>query len=282
MLTDSPGTLLAEGRRRLSEAPFEPSTREAALLLGRVLELSEAQVMARSAEPVPAELAVRYRALLERRLTGEPIAYILGEREFYGRPFRVDSRVLIPRPETEHLIEAALELSLPERPAILEIGAGSGCLAVTLALEIARSTVVATDMVPGALAVAAANVHAHSVEHRVRLVAADLAGALELTAFDLVISNPPYIDPSESAQLSIEVTDFEPAQALFAPDQGTAILERLTSELSGLRPGTPILLEIGYDQEDRITQLADKANLTLQEVRKDLAGHPRVALLFSR
>lgn len=236
---------------------------------------------ARSELVVDAGCAQRFRSLLERRLTGEPIAYILGEREFYGRPFRVDSRVLIPRPETEHLVEAALELKLPRRPRILDIGVGSGCLAVTLALELLESTVVATDLSPGALAVAAANVRAHSVRDRVRLIASDLTGPLDLTPFDLVVSNPPYIDPAERAHLSIEVTRFEPARALFAPDRGDRILERLIQELATLRPGTPVLLEIGYDQADRISELARVAGLTLQEIRRDLAGHPRTAVLLS-
>lgn len=250
-------------------------------MLGRVLGLGEAQVLSRSEETVAHDQAERFRSLLERRLTGEPIAYILGEREFYGRRFQVDSRVLIPRPETEHLVETALEQDLREGPTILEIGTGSGCLAITLALEIPQSNVVATDLVPAALAVASANMRAHSVEGRVWLAAGDLSSPFDPTRFDLVVSNPPYIDPAVRDHLSLEVTGFEPAQALFAPDRGDSVLERLTHELSGLRPGTPILLEIGHDQRDRITQLARENGFTLEEVRNDLAGHPRVATLLS-
>ncbi len=249
------------------------------LLLGRVLELGEAQILARSEARVPPAAAQRFRSLLARRLTGEPIAYILGEREFYGRSFRVDPRVLIPRPETEHVIEAALERHLPPAPAVLDLGAGSGCIAVTLALELPGSRVVATDLSPGALAVAAANVRAHSVAGRVRLVAADLASALDLGRFDLVVGNPPYIDPAERHRLSLEVTGFEPARALFAPGSGDSILERLVRELDGLRTGTPIVLEIGHDQARRVAELAADHALRLEQIRPDLAGHPRVAIL---
>ncbi len=118
--------LLTEERRRLCAAPFRPSTREALLLLGKVLRLSEAQVLARSAKPVSATEERCFHNLIERRLTGEPVAYLLGEKEFYGRTFAVDRRVLIPRPETEHVVECALAQPLPARPEVLDVGTGSG------------------------------------------------------------------------------------------------------------------------------------------------------------
>src|SRR4030095_1300690 len=145
------GQLLAEARPRLAATPFGASTREALLLLGHVLNLSEAQVLARQESEVSGEAERRFRDLLARRLTGEPVAYLLGEREFYGRPFYVDSRVLIPRPETEHVVEAALAERLPAAPRLLDVGTGSGCLAVTLALEIPGARVAATDLSAGAL-----------------------------------------------------------------------------------------------------------------------------------
>ncbi len=147
--------LVAAARARLKTAPFEPSPREALLLVGRVLGLSEAQVLARGGEAVPEAAAREIEALLVRRLAGEPVAYLFGEREFFGRSFAVDPRVLIPRPETEHLVEIALALPLPARPRILDLGTGSGAIAVTLALELPAARVVATDRSPAALAVAA-------------------------------------------------------------------------------------------------------------------------------
>ncbi|HEY4574276.1 MAG TPA: peptide chain release factor N(5)-glutamine methyltransferase, partial [Thermoanaerobaculia bacterium] len=236
------GQLLAEARPLLAATPFGASTREARMLLGYVLGLSEARVIARQETEVPPETERRFRDLLARRLTGEPVAYLLGEREFWGRPFAVDSRVLIPRPETEHIVEVALQERLPERPWILDVGTGSGILAVTLALEIPGSRMVATDLSPGALAVAARNVR--RLGARVSLVNTDLAAGLDLARFDLVVSNPPYIDPAEAPSLSPEVRDFEPALALFAPGSGDSVLARLFAECAALRPGVRLAVEI--------------------------------------
>lgn len=272
--------LLLTARRRLAAAPFAPSTREAMLLLGHVLGWREAQVIARDAEPVAAELAARFEALLERRLRGEPVAYLLGEREFYGRPFAVDPRVLIPRPETEHLVETALAQTLPAQPRILDIGTGSGCLAVTLARELPAARVAATDVSLGALAVAAANVRRHGVGERVSLVAADLVAGLDLGAFDLVVSNPPYVDPAQLPELSVEVHGFEPHGALFAADAGLAVLRRLLAAGADLRPGVPLLLEIGKGQVEAVAGGAAAAGLEVAEVVADYAGIPRTVVLW--
>ena len=179
--------LLADARRRLA-ATIEPSRREAALLLGHVLGLGEAQILARGERPVDAAHADRFGALLERRLAGEPFAYLVGEREFYGRSFFVDPRVLIPRPETEHLVDAALELSstgeLPARPRLLDLGTGSGCLAITLALEL-DGFAVAADLSPAALAVARANAGRHGAADRVALAASDLTTGLAVNGFSI-------------------------------------------------------------------------------------------------
>ncbi len=271
--------LLDDARRRLAAAPFRPSTREAALLLGRVLGLSEAEVLARDDRRVEPPDAERFRSLLERRLRGEPVAYLLGEREFFGRPFAVDPRVLIPRPETEHLIEEALALELPAAPRILDVGTGSGAIAVTLALELPAARVTAVDLSPAALAVAAANAHRHGVADRVRLAALDLAVGLRLGSFDLVVSNPPYVDPADRADLSPEIRDFEPAIALVAPGSGESVLVRLLSELDDLAPGTPLLLEIGQGQAGRLETLAAGSLFELRCLRLDLAGIPRIATL---
>ncbi|HJX29902.1 MAG TPA: peptide chain release factor N(5)-glutamine methyltransferase, partial [Thermoanaerobaculia bacterium] len=190
--------LLADARARLAATPFGAPPREAVLLLGKVLGLNEAQVLARDRDEVDPAAASRFGEILERRLTGEPVAYLFGEREFYGRPFQVDNRVLIPRPETEHLIEEALAETLPPGPLILDIGTGTGILAVTLALEIPGARVVATDLSAGALAVAAHNARRLGAADRVFLVRTDLAAGLDLSRFDLVVSNPPYIDPADA------------------------------------------------------------------------------------
>lgn len=227
---------------------------------------------------------VRFRGLLERRLAGEPVAYLVGEREFYGRPFRVDRRVLIPRPETEHVVEAALALDLPPAPRILDVGTGSGCLAVTLALELPAARVVATDLSPGALAVAADNARRHGVARRLRLAAADLAAPLRLGAFDLVVSNPPYVALEEAPRLSPEVREHEPAVALFAPGGGLAVLSRLLAQVAALPAGASVVCEIGEGQRSGVERLLGAgppslAPLHLAEVRRDYAGKERVVVL---
>ena len=274
--------VLAAARGRLARAPFEPDTREATLLLGAVLGWSEAQVLARQDEELDEATAHRYELTLSRRLTGEPVAYILGAKEFYGRPFRVDNRVLIPRPETEHVVEVALELPLPRWPSVLDLGTGSGCLGCTLALELPASHVVATDLSVEALAVALINVRHLGLGDRLQLVASDLAASLDLTRFDLVVSNPPYIGDDEAQSLSMEVLDYEPAGALFAGAEGKAIHRRLLTDLTGLRPGCCLVLEIGAGQEDLLHHLAAESSFKLLEVRPDYAGRPRVAVLTRR
>jgi release factor glutamine methyltransferase len=269
--------LLAEARPRLAATSFGAPPREALLLLGHVLGLSEAQALTRGDSEVPARAEARFRALLERRLTGEPAAYLMGEREFYGRPFLVDSRVLIPRPETEHVVEEALAASLPERPWILDVGTGSGCLAVTLALEIPGSCVVATDLSPGALALAAKN--ARRLGARISLLATDLTAGLDLARFDLVVSNPPYIDLADAPLLSPEVCYFEPALALFAPGSGDSVLARLFAQCTALRPGVSLVVEIGYGQLDVARGHAASSGLEVLRVRADYAGIPRVLVL---
>lgn len=272
--------LLASARTRLAATPFSAPPREAGLLLGQVLGLSEAQILARDREEVPAVAAERFQELLERRLTGEPVAYLFGEREFYGRDFRVDSRVLIPRPETEHVIEAALAEPLPPRPWILDVGAGSGILAVTLALEIPEARAVTTDLSLGALAVASGN--ARRLGARVMPVRTDLTAGLDLSRFDLVVSNPPYIDPADAPTLSPEVCNFEPSLALFAPGTGDSVLARLFALCAGLRSGVRLIVEIGYGQLDAARRHAEASALLLEEARPDYSGIPRVLILRRR
>ncbi len=271
--------LLAEARPLLAATPFGAPRREAALLLGHVLGLSEAQVLAREESAAPPEAAERFRALLARRLAGEPVAYLKGEREFWGRAFHVDPRVLIPRPETEHIIEVAIEVALPPAPWILDVGTGSGILAVTLALEIPGARLVATDLSPGALAVADGNARRHGVRDRVHLAGLDLTDGLDLSRFDLVVSNPPYVDRSEAAEISPEVCDYEPHLALFPPGAGDSVLARLLAQCSRLRPGVSLAVEIGRGQLDPVRRHAAAAGLEVTGVREDYAGIPRTLLL---
>jgi release factor glutamine methyltransferase len=273
--------LLREARHELAAAPFA-TRREATLLLGRVLGLSEAQILARGEQAVPAAAAARFRDLVARRLGGEPVAYLLGEREFYGRLFAVDRRVLIPRPETEHVVEAALALPLPAAPRILDVATGSGCLAVTLALELPRSRIVASDLSPAALAVAAGNARRLGADDRLRFVASDLVAALsavEVGAFDLVVSNPPYVDLADAATLSPEVCNFEPHLALFSPGRGDTTIGRLCAQCAALRAGSWLVVEIGFGQLEAARRHASASGFEVFEVRPDYAGVPRVVVL---
>jgi release factor glutamine methyltransferase len=281
-MTATLGERIERARRRLAAAPFRPPAREAWLLMGRVLGLSEAQVLAREDRPLAAEEAARFEALLARRLRGEPVAYLVGEKEFYGRPFAVDRRVLIPRPETEHLVEAALAVALPPAPRLLDVGTGSGCLAVTLALEIAGARVVATDRSPGALGVAAGNARRHRVGDRVALVAADLFAGLDPGRFDLVVANPPYVDRGEAAELSPEVVEFEPEGALFPPGRGEALVVDLIEGAARLAPGATLLVEIGRGQLAAARHAAARSGLAVAAVVDDYAGVPRVVRLERR
>jgi release factor glutamine methyltransferase len=270
------GELLGRARARLAAAPFA-TPREAHLLLGHVLGLAEASLLARDDEPVADTEAQQFAALLERRLAGEPVAYLVGGKEFFGRWFAVDRRVLVPRPETEHLVEAALLLagSLPSRPRILDLGTGSGCIAVTLALEVAGSRVAATDRSPAALAVARAN--ARALGARVDFIAAGWAAPLRVESFDLLVSNPPYLDPA--GPVMPEVAQWEPAAALWAGTGGLDAYRTLLASLADARAGTPLLLEIGLDQTTPLADLAESAGWRLASVHRDLAGIERIVEL---
>ncbi len=277
------GEVLAAARRRLTAAAFAPSAREASLLLGHLTGYSEAQLLARSKEPLPGATQERFLALIDRRLTGEPVAYLTGEREFWGRSFAVDRRVLIPRPETEHLIEAALAFELGERPTIVDIGTGSGCIAVTLAAELPAARVLATDFSLDALAVAAANARRHLRDQRLTCLQGDLAEGLDLQRVDLLVSNPPYVNPAEGPSLSHEVHHFEPHLALYADDAGRALITHLLDSARELRSGVHLLLEIGYDQHEWLANaIAERPRLELRRTVRDYGGIPRTAVIRRR
>ncbi len=272
------GDLIEGARRRLREAPFDAPPREAALILGHVLGLSEAQILARRPSAVDAKSCSRFETLLARRLTGEPIAYIFGVREFYGREFLVDRRVLIPRPETEHLVEAALALELPAAPRIVDVGTGSGAIAITLALEIEGARVLGVDIEIDALRVATANRDQHAV--RLDWARANVLGGIDLASIDLLVSNPPYVAPEAQPMLSPEVHAFEPHAALFAANAGRSVLMKLLDSASNLRAGTPTLLEIGYDQGDWLRSTIDQQpRLRLEGLIRDYGGIERTAVI---
>ena len=215
---------------------------------------------------------LHYGRYLHERLGGKPTQYITGRQEFYGREFRVTPDVLIPRSETEHVVEAALELARDARR-VVDVGCGSGALAVTLRLEL-LAEVFATDISQPALAVAAEN--AQRLEAAVQFLACDLTGAFGDRTLDLVVSNPPYVPLADGPGLQREVRDYEPHVALFAGPTGFEIYQRLIADSARvLRAGGWLILELGFASRDRVLAMLD-GGWTRIDVRPDLAGIPRV------
>jgi release factor glutamine methyltransferase len=217
---------------------------------------------------------IHYGRYLNERLKGKPTQYITQKQEFYGREFRVTPDVLIPRPETEHLVEAAVAaIRAREHIRILDVGTGSGAIAISVALETGR-TVCASDISYGALAVARHNRDTYRAN--VALFAADLVSAVETRSVDLLISNPPYVPGSDAANMQREVRDWEPHVALFAGDTGLEIYDRLIQQAEGVvRSGGEIMMELGYQSLAAVRDmLATKWHAI--NVIHDLAGWPRV------
>jgi release factor glutamine methyltransferase len=215
-------------------------------------------------------------ARLARRYAGVPLQYIRGHTEFYSRDFLVDERVLIPRPETELLVEAALERA-PKDGRVIDIGTGTGCIAITIERERPDLHVLSVDRSVAALAVAHAN--RSRLESRVDLAASDLLGGVRGT-FDLIVSNPPYVPLGEYEQLDVEVRIHEPRMALTPGPSGTEIIERLLDEAHArLAPHGRVILEVGYGQEEAIRTLAAAKRYHVDAFLPDLAGIPRVVVL---
>jgi release factor glutamine methyltransferase len=244
-----------------------------------------AWLIAHDNAPKMPNVGPEFRALVQRRLAGEPIQYITGEAEFYGLPFHANRDVLIPRPETEHLVEKAIALAQRLRltwapsPRIVDVGTGSGAIAVALAHALPFAAITATDISAAALAVAKANAARNGFADRIRFFEGDLLGPVVGEHFDIVVSNPPYVPESDRTILDVEVRDYEPAQALFAGEDGLAIYRRLIPAAFGaLVPGGFVALEIGYGQQEAIHALLAGAGFSGIEFTEDLQKIPRVAV----
>jgi release factor glutamine methyltransferase len=252
---------------------------DAELLLGRALSCGRIQLIADAKRALdPGELA-GFRELVKRRRAREPTAYILGEREFYGRPFHVDRRVLIPRPDTETLVEVALDRTRDRSMWMraLDLCTGSGCVAITLARERRTSLFVATDISEDALALARTNAQrlgAYNVAFR----QGDLFAAVDPTVrFDLVTANPPYITDAEVAALQPEIRDYEPRMALAGGSDGLDVVRRIVSGARAhLAPGGRLALEVGFGEAAATAALLAGAGFGHVEVRRDYARVERV------
>lgn len=273
-------SLLNRHTTRLARAGVDAPRLSAELLLARALHLSRLELLTGLMRPVSAEELPCAEELLARRLRGEPLAYILGVKEFYGREFRVDDRVLIPRPETELIVDAVCEVFGPcERFTFLDIGVGSGALLASIVCERPAAQGVGTDLSPGALEVAGDNCRLLQVAHRVQLVRSNLGQGLTPGAFDALVSNPPYLSDLDMRRLGREVLGFEPRGALHAGHRGTELIQEVIWQASGLlRPGGLLLVEIGAEQgAEALGLLAGMGGCwEWGEVRRDMAGRDRV------
>ncbi|MFN3151022.1 peptide chain release factor N(5)-glutamine methyltransferase [Bremerella sp.] len=272
------GRLLNWTTEYLESKGSEEARLEAQLMLGHALACPKIQLYARFEEVVDDEKRAKFRELVKQRAAGKPVAYVLGTSEFYSMEFVVTPDVLIPRPETEHLVIETLDL-LKGRPAdqpvsILDIGTGSGIIAVTIAKHAPKASVVATDVSEMALEVARQNAAKHGVSERVEFTSGDLFEAVpDGSLYDVIVSNPPYIAQSERPLMDAHVINHEPHVALFADEEGTLVLRRILEEAAGyLKPGGWLLLEFSPMVAKRVAKIAEDTGFYDRiSIGKDLA-----------
>jgi release factor glutamine methyltransferase len=256
------------------------ANRDAELLLLHTLQIPRITLIAYPDRELTPSQRTAYEATIARRLHHEPIQYITGEQEFYGLSLKVSPAVLIPRPETEHLVEAVLKALPANQPLkIADIGTGSGAIAIALAVHLPQAAITALDISAEALSIAATNASEHKVANRIRFLQSDLLSAVdhEHATFDAIVSNPPYIPESDRATLHPQVRDHEPPTALFAGETGLDIYRRLIPQAySALKPQGLLALEIGHGQQADLTALL--ASCREVSFVSDLQQIPRVAL----
>jgi release factor glutamine methyltransferase len=242
-------------------------------------ERNRAWLIAHSNSPTMPNVGNEHQALVLRRLNGEPIQYITGEAEFFGLPFRVTRDVLIPRPETEHVVEKVIELAAGmARPQIVDVGTGSGAIAVSVAAKIPSAAIAAIDISAAALDLARENAKRNGVTDRIRFLDGNLLAPVSEEKFDFVVSNPPYVPETDRTSLSVEVREYEPGLALFAGADGLAVYRRLIpAAYDALVPSGWIVLEIGYGQQEAIRSLLAESKFMEIGFTADLQGIPRVA-----
>lgn len=276
---------IVEAAHLLRIANVAEPRREAASLLAHVIAHDRTYLLTHADAALAASDVARLKAYVERRAAGEPLQYITGHQEFFNLGFEVTPAVLIPRPETELLVERALDLlkeTNAAQPLACDVGTGSGCISISLLHEKQNLRVVALDISMPALRVAARNAARHNVIERLSLIASDAFASLdeERARFDLIVSNPPYINESELGSLQREVRDYEPRVALTPGTDGLRIVKQVLIESPRfLRANGHLLFEIGYDQHHAVEQLIDRQTWKLNHIHKDLQSIPRIVEL---
>ena len=272
---------LLEARHAFERAriPADEAAVDAEVLARHVLGWDRAALIVRGRDPAPDGFNDAFGSLVHRRLQREPVAMIVGHREFWGLEFEVTRDVLVPRPDTEFVVEAAIELAGTRDVRIVDVGTGSGCIAVSLAVALPAATVVAADISPAALAVARRNAERHGVRDRMTFVQSDLLESVPGTA-DLIVSNPPYIASADVLTLPPEVVTYEPHVALFGGEDGLGAIRRLFGTAADhVAHCGHLVIEFGYAQESDVTALATAKGWHVVEVRRDLAQIPRIIAL---
>jgi release factor glutamine methyltransferase len=270
---------------RLAAAHVGSPRMNAELLLMFTLGCDRAYLFAHPERELTAEEQTRYQEALNQRMHGMPAQYITGHQEFWGMDFIVTPAVLIPRPETEHVVETVLMLSKESNHGgrapshghcIVDVGTGSGCIALALARELPQAEIHATDISSAALEIARANASRHQLENRVHFYETDLLQDLKPGTFDFVVSNPPYVGESEEDQVQLEVRKFEPRTAVFAGPTGLEVIERLIPQArTTLKPGGWLVMEISGTIADGVKRLL--SGWQQVHITNDLQGIPRVA-----
>lgn len=271
--------LYSLGKDNLSRSAIETPGLEAYLLLSEIDVIDDlSEIYAHPEKEVDPDTFNKFQELLERRVKREPIAYIIGEKEFFSKLYKVNPSVLIPRPETELLVDETLELAKQmESPLILEVGTGSGCIAVTLASYCDQARIVASDISQQALSIAKENVLKHSQNDKITLKKADMLSSFKNDLFNIVVSNPPYITENEFNLLDTEVKDFEPKIALTGGQDGLRYIKEIISDSRRiLKNDGWCVLEIGYNQRKEVEDIFIECRFTDISSTKDLNGIERV------
>ena len=275
------GDVLQQAAQSLDRAGVADARREAGSLLSHVIAKDRTFLISHAEDVITDRELREFKEAVQRRAAGEPAQYITGVQDFYGRTFRVTPDVLIPRPETELLVEAALPWMNTDSN-VCDVGTGSGCIAVTLLCERENARAVAVDVSAAALEIARQNARQHSVESRILLKLSDCFSGLDPNTdqFDLIVSNPPYVSAKAWPGLQREVRDHEPLVALSPGGDGLSVIRRLLSEAPAfLKIDGHLLMEVGFDQGEAVRNFVDDRVWTLRDVLPDLQGIPRIVML---